>query len=148
MATYQLWRYARVKSGKQRQFAKFEGVPKPKTEEGWKNVWKAHKIEIPAVSKLTLQWSRKGKGNTGARYFKYYSVPPIKHWNPNITVEYSKEIENAITPTLTIETFSGATHKVDIEGMHVDKIVKRVQQLNDAEKPPSQSESAKQAKKE
>jgi hypothetical protein len=42
------------------------------------------------VSELTLTYHKRGIGQTGARHFKYYSVPAIRYWNPDVVVNVVK----------------------------------------------------------
>jgi hypothetical protein len=39
---------------------------------------------------MTLTYNKIGPGQTGARHFKYYAVPAIRYWNPDLRVTVVK----------------------------------------------------------
>lgn len=53
-----------------RQFGKVKFQPRPKTEAQWTALYKKHKVVLPNIQGIELHWSRRGPGQSGARFFK------------------------------------------------------------------------------
>jgi len=112
-------RQAMKKFGKQRYF------PKPRNDRDWDVLYRANKTLVPTISKLTLHWSKKGKGQTGIRYFKYHNIQPLQFWNKNLQVEFKKTLE-PITPKIIVELSSGRSMEIPVSGLNQEDILERV----------------------
>eukprot|EP01128_Nolandella_sp_AFSM9_P005405 TRINITY_DN25_c0_g1_i2.p1 TRINITY_DN25_c0_g1~~TRINITY_DN25_c0_g1_i2.p1 ORF type:complete len:137 (+),score=16.88 TRINITY_DN25_c0_g1_i2:64-474(+) len=72
------------------QFGKRKHYPRPKTEQHWRSLYRAHEYRLPNVTSLKLVHYKKGAGQTGMRHFKSYKLAPLTHWNAHINVELEK----------------------------------------------------------
>mmetsp|Transcript_8333 Transcript_8333/g.34926 ORF Transcript_8333/g.34926 Transcript_8333/m.34926 type:complete len:127 (-) Transcript_8333:24-404(-) len=113
-----------------RQFGKVKFMPRPKTEEQWAALYNKHKILLPNIRKLELHWSSKGSGQTGARFFKAYQVPPIKYWNKELSVTLHKNAEEPAPASVKAEMADGVTLEENITGWKDDKILAWLRQIN------------------
>lgn len=60
-----------------------------------------------------------GAGQTGARRFLAYNIPPLQHWNENLIVLKEKSIEEEHDPSLTIELLDGTVKEINVKGLRV-----------------------------
>jgi len=112
-------RQAMKKFGKQRYF------PKPRNERDWDVLYRANKTLVPSITKLTLYWSKKGRGQTGLRCFKYYKIQPLQFWNKQLRVELNKSLE-PITPKIVVELNGKSLIDIPVSGVHEDEILNKV----------------------
>eukprot|EP01123_Difflugia_compressa_P000399 TRINITY_DN10482_c0_g1_i1.p1 TRINITY_DN10482_c0_g1~~TRINITY_DN10482_c0_g1_i1.p1 ORF type:complete len:153 (-),score=26.59 TRINITY_DN10482_c0_g1_i1:70-462(-) len=112
-----------------RDFGKKRWFPKPRTERHWDMLYKAHKTLVPNLQKITLEWSKDGRGKTGIRYFKYYNIKPLQYWNRSLDVKLDKKVEP--TPAkLTVELKDGSITELSVEGLTNTEILKKVVSLD------------------
>eukprot|EP01096_Ripella_sp_DP13-Kostka_P001410 TRINITY_DN1165_c0_g1_i1.p1 TRINITY_DN1165_c0_g1~~TRINITY_DN1165_c0_g1_i1.p1 ORF type:complete len:138 (+),score=60.65 TRINITY_DN1165_c0_g1_i1:3-416(+) len=116
-----------------RRFGKVVGFPLPKTEQEWALLYARHKIVLPNVTALKLEHSTKMKGNTGARHFKSYKLPPITHWNKQITfseVKHGKDTPFTFMPSLIVTLKSGEEKSILIKDKKSHEILREVAALD------------------
>jgi len=85
-----------------------------------------HKTLLPNTKKLTVTWSKKGAGQTGARHFKYFDVPPLKYWNKSLEVALEKDMIEVVVPKVTVELSDGATTQFSVKGLTNQQILELV----------------------
>jgi len=114
-----------------KRFGYWKGIRRPKTAEDWNKLWDEHKIVLPSsIAKLQLHWSTKSPGQTGIRYFKAYKVPPILHWNPQITVD--KPVlnqEKTFEPKVTITFINDRVKSIGVSDLKDEVIVDRIRRV-------------------
>ncbi|KAL6052747.1 28S ribosomal protein S25, mitochondrial [Balamuthia mandrillaris] len=106
--------------GKMKQFGKFKGLPKPKTTEDWLKVYMGHQHYLFGVSRVQLEWAKKGAGQTGARYFKYNKLPPLRFWNPDVEFVEIKRLQGK--PSLIVDYEDGRRKEWDLTGKKEEEV--------------------------
>lgn len=71
-----------------------------------------------------------GAEQTGVRYFKYYNVQPLKHWNPQLEVELLKLREEDTTPKVLVQFKDGEQKEIDPKGLKNKDILKAIVALD------------------
>eukprot|EP01125_Pyxidicula_operculata_P021816 TRINITY_DN8665_c0_g1_i1.p1 TRINITY_DN8665_c0_g1~~TRINITY_DN8665_c0_g1_i1.p1 ORF type:complete len:148 (-),score=32.94 TRINITY_DN8665_c0_g1_i1:123-536(-) len=111
---------------KMKQFGKVRWYPKPKTDKQWDILYKNHKTVIPSVKSISLEWSKKGQGQTGARYFKYYNIPPLKYWNKSLDVQTKKNVEEIKSPKLVCTLNDGTVQEIELASLTNTEILEKL----------------------
>jgi len=91
--------------------------PEPKT---WSDILPAYvsnKTYVYNIKKITLEYSKRGhqNGETAARDFLKFHIPPLRYWNPDVAFEEVKFQKKA--PKVIIDLVDGKQVEVPLKGM-------------------------------
>jgi len=118
---------------KMKKFGSQRWFPKPRTEKHWDMLYKNHKTVVPNIQKLTVEWSQKGSGQTGARHFKYYNVTPLKYWNKSLEVsllKHQKWTGQVVDPKVIVQLKDGNTTEIPVKGKSNTDILNEIVALD------------------
>jgi len=108
------------------RFGFVKGLPKPRTKEDWLKLYSPHRTYLYGIKQVTVEWSKKGRGQTGTRHFHYFKVPSLRHWNPDVSFVERKYAD--LQPRVTLLLADGSTKEILTADLHSDAILAKVQE--------------------
>eukprot|EP00013_Stygamoeba_regulata_P021307 CAMPEP_0177660778 /NCGR_PEP_ID=MMETSP0447-20121125/18252_1 /TAXON_ID=0 /ORGANISM="Stygamoeba regulata, Strain BSH-02190019" /LENGTH=124 /DNA_ID=CAMNT_0019165927 /DNA_START=33 /DNA_END=404 /DNA_ORIENTATION=- len=121
-----------------RQFGKVKGLPRPKTPEDWHALHLKQKNVLPRIQELRLEWSQRGPGQTGIRYFKSHQVPSLQYWNKELKVECNSTADQKLRvgdPLVTVRLIDQQETTLNVAEMREEQILEQLKLLNDQSSP-------------
>jgi len=76
------------------------------------------------TKKVTLEYSKSPKGNSGARYFKAYQIPPLRYWNPD--VEFELILKSEGNPKVVLQKANGTVEEFSVTNMKSEGILQKL----------------------
>jgi len=89
-----------------------KGLPKPKKWEDMHKAYLAHKNYVYNLKKISHTFCQRGPGQSGARKFRAFQVPPLAYWNPDIEFQETKLLGSPHIPVpaeLSLHFLTGDT---------------------------------------